>query len=82
MRVTLSKSRSQQALITLGRGEKALWQTATADGRDIDSARRTVIAKARGLLEQGRRVTVVAPMEAGGWTAEEWAPGDLGTEAV
>ena len=80
MRVTKPTPRS--ALIVLGRGEKALWQTATADGRDFDSARRTVIAKARGLLEQGRRVTVVAPMEAGGWTAEEWAPGDLGTEAV
>jgi hypothetical protein len=80
MRVTKPTPRS--ARITLGRGEKALWQTATADGREVDAARRTVIAKARPLLEDGRRVTVVAPMEAGGWTAEEWAPGDLGTETV
>ncbi len=80
MRVT--KPTPKSAVITLGRGEKALWQAATADGRDVDAARREVRAKARPLLEQGRRVTVVAPAEAGGWTADEWTPDDLGTEAV
>lgn len=80
MRVT--KPTPKSAVITLGRGEKALWQTGAADARDVADARREVRAKARPLLEQGRRVTVLAPAEAGGWTADEWTPGDLGTEAV
>lgn len=77
MRVTFSNN-PRRALITLGKAEKPLWQSTTADGRDVDAARRRVIAKARLLLADGRPVTVVAPARAGGWVAEDWVPGDLG----
>ena len=44
---------AKTAILTLGRAEKAIWQAATADGRDLHAAKRLVSARARELLAAG-----------------------------
>ena len=71
MRVRFPTSRATP-VITLGRGEKALWQAGLADARDIDAARRTVDARVKDLIRKGAvAVEVYAPAEAGGFMVEQ-----------
>ncbi len=63
--------------ITMGRGEKALWQATTADGRDIDDAMDRVREAAQALADRlGRTVNVYAPACAGGWMRDQYNPRD------
>ena len=66
MRVTYPARRSHP-VITLGQTERALWQAETADARDVDVARRTVMARVNSLLAAGASVVeIYAPAKAGG----------------
>lgn len=63
----ISKSKTSYPVITLGRGERALWGASTADGRAVDEAKRTVRERAESLIAGGARVVeVYAPASAGG----------------
>ncbi len=66
MRITYPTSRNRP-VITLGRAERALWQKQTADARDVDAARRAVLARVRSLITAGCSIVeVYAPAEGGG----------------
>ena len=66
MRTTYPTSRTHP-VITLGRAEGALWRAKTADARDVDAARRTVMARVRSLFVAGASVVeIYAPAEGGG----------------
>ena len=59
--------------IPLGRNEKALWQRATADGRDVAEARARVSDAADVMLDRGAtHVEVYAPTEAGGFMLDQY----------
>lgn len=76
MRVTYPTSRTSP-VITLGRGERALWGATSADGRAIDSTRRTLMAQVRSLIGAGAScVEVYAPKEAGGFMIDQHLAGD------
>jgi hypothetical protein len=71
MRVTYAIRRTHP-VITLGRAERALWQTETADARDLDAARRSVRARVRALFAAGASVVnVYAPAKAGGYLVDQ-----------
>ena len=71
MRVRYPTSRTTP-VITLGRGERALWGATTADARDIDSTRRAVDSRVKDLIRAGAQVVeVYAPAEAGGFMVEQ-----------
>lgn len=70
MRISVARS-----TIVLGTAERALWQRRTADGRDLDDARRDVMRAARRLAARtGRTVEVYAPARAGGSLLEVVEP--------
>ena len=78
MRVRFPTSRTTP-VITLGRGERALWQTSAADARDIDSANKSVSAVARTLIADGARsVEVYAPKAGGGSILNVFNAADIG----
>jgi hypothetical protein len=71
MRVRYPTSRTTP-VITLGRGERALWGATTADARDIDAARRVLGGRVNDLIRAGAKVVeVYAPAEAGGFMVEQ-----------
>jgi hypothetical protein len=71
MRVRFPTSRTTP-VITLGRGERALWGATTADARDINSARRVVDGRVKDLIRAGATVVeVYAPAVAGGFMVEQ-----------
>jgi hypothetical protein len=70
MRVTYPTRRTAP-VITLGRGERPMWDV-SADGRDQYDTRRTVAARVRSLLAAGaEQVEVYAPAEAGGYMIDQ-----------
>jgi len=71
MRVTYPTRRTHP-VVTLGRSERAMWQTETADARDVDATRRTVMERVRALFAAGASVVeVYAPAEAGGYVVDQ-----------
>lgn len=71
MRVRFPTSRTTP-VITLGRGERALWGATTPDARDIDAAHRAMDARVKELIRKGAVVVeVYAPAEAGGFMVEQ-----------
>ena len=65
------------ATIILGRAEKALWQTGTADGPDIADAAERVKNAAQDFANRiGHTVYVYAPASAGGWMWDQIEPAD------
>ena len=67
MKILKAKNHPSNAILILGRAEKALWQVRIADGRDIAAAKSAVRARCRELHAKGyRTVEVHAPTCAGG----------------